>query len=180
MTVPVGGMAITADVEDAAPWNGGGLNLFFDAQYAELSLGLYFGGGTREASAKVGGVFVAGPKDNIGVIGFNAGVLGKFPIAVGEKMRVFPLAGIDYAMALAGTIPEDVQGGVGDLSALWIKFGAGLDLDLSANWFFRPEFLYGFRLENKYEKDIVAMPNTKFEAISGKGVTVKIGLGMKI
>jgi hypothetical protein len=166
----------SADFESKVPWSGGGLNLFFDAQYAELSLGLFGGIATRDESARFMGVSLAGRTEEMGFVGFDVGVLGKFPVALGEKIRAFPLAGISYTVPIVQ--PED--GALWDLNSMWIKFGAGADFDLSETWFFRPEFLYGFRLKNKYEKDQIAIPNYNLEAISGKGLTVKVGLGMKI
>jgi hypothetical protein len=177
--VRIGGIMRSADVESKTPWSGGGLNLFFDAQYAELSLGILGGIATQNESVKVMGVSVATTEEK-GFVGVDVGVLGKFPIALGEKIKVFPLAGISYTVTNVQAVGLNGEGVLWDLNSMWIKFGAGSDMDLSATWFFRPEFLYGFRLKNKFEKDMIASPNNNLEAISGNGLTVKIGLGMKI
>jgi len=174
---------VNSKIKDTAPWGGGGVNFFFDAQYAEVAAGLYYGSGKRDGTAEatyMGVPTIQVLDDDIGVLGINLGVAGKFPIAINESFRAFPLVGIDYSVAVGGTIPPDVAGGIGDLSALWVKFGAGVDWDLTESWFLRPEFLYGIRMENKYEKDVGSEPNAKVESVSGSGVTVKIGIGMKL
>jgi len=181
-------------IEEEVPWNGGGFNFFFDAQYAEVGFGIYLGvgerTGTETATVTLGNLTQTrtdNVHDNIAFVALNVGLLLKFPIEVNENLAVFPLAGIDYALVLAGTEIKDFAEnkiyGAGEFSAVEFKFGAGLDLSLSEKWFFRPEILYGFRLTNGFEKDQIDLAEKsggKMEAVSGHGPTVKLCFGRKL
>jgi len=185
------GVTVKAEAEQSAPWFGGGINAFFDVQYAEVGLGITFASATwkSEYSVTVEGS-VAGvdmsylnqsQKSEFSVSStlFNIGLLLKYPIDLGS-MSVFPAAGIDYAACLS---MKDENGhsndDAGDASALWIKFGAGLDFSLSESMFLRSVLLYGIRMENKAESDLIKeAPGA--ESIMGHGLTIRVGVGFKL
>jgi hypothetical protein len=86
----------------------------------------------------------------------HLGLLRKYPFVINDKLTLFPLLGIDMQIALAaefesGGTKVDVLnlygGSTGDLSALWFKFGGGLDYGFTANIFLRFETLWGRRPE---------------------------------
>ncbi|MDR2692870.1 MAG: hypothetical protein LBB74_01480 [Chitinispirillales bacterium] len=183
------------------PWVGGGLNVFFDAQYAEVGVGLTFGGGNPQVTYD--GKTEKEEDVNISFTSLNIGVLGKYPIALSDAMTLFPAVGIDYALMLSATSKYDDgeekseqkldgKDGVpkaGDFSALWIKFGVGADVALTGQLFLRPELLYGIRLANKYESDSVDEIKKSAEEYGekvdispalGHGLTVKVGLGFRL
>jgi hypothetical protein len=180
-TVPLFGV-IKVDIGNAAlatPYYGGGAHLFFDATYAELSVGYFTGGGTWAVDAKINsnslstignllGINIpAVPEEYHGEINssfssVNVGLLGKYPVAVSESVILFPAAGIDYQWCLAGKSESDLGGDeewgddAGSYNALYFKFGVGLDIGLiSDKLFLRSELLYGVRFANKAEAELV-------------------------
>ena len=76
--------------------------------------------------------------------------------------------------------PFDGNGGrpdADDISALWLRFGCGLDAALGDNMYIRAEFLYGIRDMNTFEEN----ESVKNNAEIGKkadGVTVRVGVGI--
>jgi len=154
---------------------------------------------------------------DISFINLNIGVLGKYPIPLSDAITLFPAAGIDYALVFWGQDKED--GGktrkwdgkkgtiyegdgriqemdnpkAGDFSALWFKFGAGLDIDMNDRLFVRSEALYGIRLTNKVEIDEVKEAKDEanrdydgnyniydIKPVLGHGLTIKVGLGFRL
>jgi hypothetical protein len=178
------------------PYFGGGGFAFFDATYAELTLGLFGGGGTVE-------VMIPGliSSDNsLSLMSFNIGLLGKYPFAVNEKLSVFPLLGIEYDIVFSAKIDGDdyegsktgssldFDGGPGDFSTFWFKFGGGLDYSFTEKIYLRGEVLYGLRLANKAEKDFedlfkdlgqLGNVDVDTDTLLGHGLTVKLGVGYK-
>ena len=103
--------------------------------------------------------------------------------------------GIDYEVSVSGKLKysngaeyafdgaSDGSGGTrpksGDLSALWFKFGGGLDLDLNQSLYLRFGLLYGIRTANTLEKDGA---NTSLNAGTrlGHGLTFRAGAGFRL
>jgi len=183
------------DGERSVPWVGGGVNVFFDAEYAEISIGLTFAGGTVKTLD--GGKEVKPTVETtVSATGLNIGVLGKYPIALNEALTVFPAVGIDYSLGLSGVSKtgdyetkfdgKDGRPDAADFSALWFKFGVGLDYNLTGSLFIRPALLYGIRLENKDESDAIksykdgAPSDAEIGSVLGHGLTVKVGVGFKL
>jgi len=190
---------------ETSSWSGGGIHAFFDVTYAEISVGLTFAGGTEEDA--IAGVVIPSvvPTDVSGTF-LNLGVLGKYPIPLNDKMTLFPAVGIDYALCLSGAAtklgienkfdglslsgnPNPTEPKAGDLSALWIKFGAGMDYNLTDKIYIRPEFLYGIRLSNSYEgmmedlhkaAQIGSSTPSTMESVLGHGLTIKAGVGFRL
>ena len=187
-----GGLKMSAsgmDEEVKMPYAGGGGFAFLDATYAEINLGIFGGGGTIESSE------ILGENQDISYLAMTIGALGKYPVAVNPKLTVFPLLGIDYLVMLSA---KDKDGNEfknmeekevpGDFSALWIKFGGGLDYALSAKLYLRLDALYGVRLANQLEKDLKDAINGLLSAFGesgsvdtrlGHGLTAKVAVGYR-
>lgn len=146
------------------PWVGGGVKGFFDITYAEIGVGLTFGGGTMEMDAvEVDWSFIA----------LNLSLLGKYPIKLTDNISLFQATGIDYQMVLD----------TGDYSALWFKFGVGMDIAVSNIMFIRPMLLYGIRMANKWENKAIRPVITGGEegsTLLGHGLTFSICIGFKL
>jgi hypothetical protein len=124
-------------------------------------------------------------------ISLNFGVFGKYPFDLGA-INIFPLLGIDYDLTVTAKftrpdgreLPLDGKNGrpdnAGEMSALWVKAGAGIDYDFSDNMYIRASILYGIRTSNKLEADNAERDkNINAQARTGHGVTVKAGVGAR-
>jgi hypothetical protein len=175
---------------------GGGINLFFDAAYAEVNLGLVFGQ-SNSTNSKVKDTEGYHPTD---ISALRIGALGKYPIALNNKFTVFPALGLDYEIVLSakndgkdGTYPvSDSTAGSNEdgsprkgadateaLSALWFKAGVGGDYALTDALYLRGEFLYGLRLHNKMEKYGLDTKNSEVDSVVGHGLDVKVAVGYR-
>lgn len=166
------------------PYFGGGAFAFFDATYAELSLA-FMGGGGKSKFTMTG---TDSEETDLSIANFNIGLLGKYPFAINDKLSLFPLLGIDYQICLSlKTDGEDYEGldgdgGPGDFSALWFKFGGGLDFAFTEKIYLRFEALYGIRLENQAEKDLkdsFEAMDLDAKALLGHGLTAKLAVVYK-
>lgn len=159
------------------PYFGGGGFAYFDATYAEVSVGFFVGGG--DMVMKGGGTEEKKPWT---LSSLNLGLLGKYPIALSDALTLFPAVGIEYQVVLSAKVDGETvknKGGddaAGDFSALWIKAGVGLDVQLTSKLYFRGEALFGVRLANKFEKD---RAEGDIKTKLGLGPTVKLGVGYK-
>jgi hypothetical protein len=178
-----------------APLYGWGLHAFFDYEYLEAGLSFYWGGGRWsqiKGSDKT-------PIHDASTFSINIDALGKYPVDIMENMRGFPILGFAYHIVLwgeggltkswGGAEAFDGKGGAPkafDLSALWIKFGGGIDYAVSERIYIRPELTYGIRLANSYEsnvlsKEIKVDENTVRGANGnprlGHGLTLRAGVG---
>jgi len=168
----------------AMPYYGGGVHIFFDVTYAEIFAGYYMGGGKWQSNSTDKGL------PDVSRACLNIGVFAKYPFGEGS-VRFFPLLGVDYEAAVSGKIKPD--GGTerkfdgtgefpakaGDLSALWFKFGGGIDFDITESAYLRAELLYGLRTGNTFEKNSADYE----QGVGGKprlgnGLTVKAGAGV--
>jgi len=146
------------------PWIGGGIKGFLDVIYAEIGIGLAYGGGTMEmATTEIGWSFMA----------LNLSLLGKYPIELTDNISLFPAAGIDYHKVLSMKVGEKDIADAGDNDALWFKLGVGMDIALSDAILIRPMLLYGIRQANKWE-------SKEGSALLGHGLTFSIGIGFKL
>jgi opacity protein-like surface antigen len=167
------------------PYAGGGGYLFFDATYAELSLGVFYGSGSAERT--IGTVTRLFDRT---LTSLNIGLLGKYPFAINESLILFPLLGIDYQVVLAAKwngrnfegFSINEKGGPNDFNALWFQFGGGVDYSFTSNIFLRCEALYGIRLANKVENDMTDNwkgPGISVNTLLGHGLTVKLAVGWR-
>jgi hypothetical protein len=166
------------------PYSGGGAYLFVDALYAEAYIGYSAGGGTWESAAATdaGGFDLQRSYVNIGA-------LGKYPVNYGQ-LKLFPLLGFEYGAAVSGKLKRTGEddytfngaGGrpdAGDLSALWVKLGGGVDCDINESVYLRGELLYGVRTATAFETDGAKYNNSGGEAMTGTGLAVRIGAGVR-
>jgi len=150
---------------------GGGGFAFFDATFVELSLGFF---GT--------GVFQIRDNENnyvdLNATGLDITLMGKYPFSIGDKFSLFPLLGINYRVMLSVKSGDELKVDSGDFNALWFNLGGGLDFSFSDNVFLRGELLYGLRLANKFEKDLIDEIDGA-SATFGHGPQLKIGIGYR-
>jgi opacity protein-like surface antigen len=168
------------------PYFGGGGFAFFDATFAELSLGVFAGGGT--VTGESGGAEI--PETDVSCVGLDIGLLGKYPFALSDKLTVFPLLGITYrAMLSAKTENEDGDveeaDNPEDSSALWFKFGGGLDFSFTDKLYLHSGLLYGLRLANTFENDLVDSSDKQSngaadtKTLLGHGLEIKLAVGYR-
>ncbi|MCL2763015.1 MAG: hypothetical protein FWD36_07420 [Treponema sp.] len=168
---------------------GGGVYAFFDITYVELNVGLMFS--TTKANNNDYDM-ILGAEDGMSMTHLRLGLFGKFPIDL-DSFTLFPMLGIDFLINLAakdvksGDKIEDKDLGIysrGDLfNQFWFKLGVGADIPLGDSMYLRPTFLYGIRLNNQGEKDLIkdwnSGPTDMVKSIVGHGLDVKLALGFK-
>jgi len=188
-------------------FNFGGF-LFIDGTWAVFSLGIQGGlnNYTETMVAKIPS------RDNLVMpsqgkgseVMLNFTLLGKYPFTLNERFILFPLAGVEYQIALMeARQPEgrqrydrtDSRKGESDANGktyqlpVWnswfIVIGAGMDYRLSASLYLRPELLYSFRLQTPYETDALEKvkkglnaPNPKLAGLTS-GPTLRIAAGWR-
>ncbi|MDR0409366.1 MAG: hypothetical protein LBH18_03105 [Spirochaetaceae bacterium] len=176
-----GGIEVSGEPSIKTPYAGGGAFLFFDASYVELSMGFFGGGG--KTTIEIGS---RGSRDrDASYMGLDIGLLGKYPITINEKMSVFPLLGITYRVMLSAKDEDgnesknrDGEDNAGDYSALWFKLGGGADFSLTDKIYLHSGLLYGLRLANKAENDMID-GNSDAKARLGHGLEVKVAVGFR-
>jgi len=153
------------------PSNAFGVYGFFDANYVEVSVGLLFG--TTKISMEISGYGSTDMYD-FQTTTLSLGLLGKYPIPIG-KIVLFPAVGIDYNYVLSA---EDGSASYADaekLSTLWIRFGAGLDFDITENLYLRGTVLFGIKIPSEFENDL----SDAYKAM-GYNPEINIGFGTAI
>ena len=156
--------------------------LFFDATYAELSVGILSGkttNVTRDFKAtykdKDGKdvTYTSASEEQFSTTGLDISLLGRYPVQVG-KMTVSPLLGVGYTIVLgikdnAGNDPWEkddkkgnfqgdyakFKGKAGDYSTFRIQLGAGADFDITDQIYFRVQGLGFYRLPTKGQKTLL-------------------------
>jgi len=185
-SMSAGGQTVNVTMDLKMPSSGGGVYGFFDAEYAELSVGLFFGGGEWEIEGKAAGQTSTQKIGDLSTVELDLGLLLKYPVALSGSMTVFPAAGINYQLCTSAKMDDSEADEPGDLSRLWIKFGAGGDFYLSEKLFIRPVLLYGIGLGNQLEKDYSDMVKSQLPGDANvdtklsHGLTVKVGVGFKL
>jgi len=174
----------------AMPCYGGGAHLFFDAGYAQVAVAWSAGGGKWESGNDVADSDLLDMQRT----SVNIGAYGKYPITVSSfgNLKAFPLLGIEYDASVSGKLVRasgseyvfngnDGRPKAGDLSALWFKFGGGVDVDLKEDMYLRSELLYGARTANTFEKDAVenSAESSTTKTRLGHGLTLRVGVGLK-
>ncbi|MDR0382756.1 MAG: porin family protein [Spirochaetaceae bacterium] len=152
---------------------GGGLNVFFDAKYAEVNLGLLFA--TQKDKVGSGD---SGPPTNS--TNLTLGILGKYPFALSDQLSLFPFVGIDYLINLAasydGNKIDDSKKRADAFNALSLVFGVGADYDLTSALYLRGEIGFGITFNTKAERDIDDEIDSNFK---GK-IPIKIAVGYRL
>jgi hypothetical protein len=168
------------------PYAGGGGFVFLDATFVEFSLGFFGIGGTWEEKEYV---TISNAKYDFSGAGLDIGLLGKYPFVISEQLTLFPFLGISYRTIFSVKLDGKKSDDPGDLSALWFKFGGGLDYYFTEKIFLRAGILYGIRLSNEFEKDMVNIFKSlgsqnslrvNAETLLGHGIDIKLAIGFRI
>jgi hypothetical protein len=146
---------------------GGEVFVFFDARYVEWDLGMSF---------------LKDDKSNLSTTNFEIQLIGKYPIAVGDRLAILPLIGVDFKIALDQDPSIDDESPFEMLSNVWFKWGWGADLALTKRIYLRTELLYGIGTNSKSQKDQIDIANkiTKMiDTIINHGLDVRLAVGYK-
>ena len=152
-------------------FGGGGL-IYLDMTFIEFSMGLFgLGGEWEDYGAGIG-------TNNIDFSGFgwNMGIYGKYPFFINKKFSVAPLLGMTFDFMTSVKIDEkkiNSQEGASDLSTIWFRGGSDLDFYLTEKIYLRTKLLYGVRIGNKFESDMIKY----LDELSGGVVDTKQLLG---
>ena len=149
-----------------------GINVFFDATYAEVNIGLLFGSQKRADDDKI----------------FNTttlllGLVGKYPFSLNNKFVLFPFVGIDYSINLSARLngaeieDNDYFKKADEFNALSILFGVGADFRLTYALYLRAEAGYGIVLNTRAQDDNVS-DDSKLVYFNGK-IPIKLALGYR-
>ncbi|MDR2476791.1 MAG: hypothetical protein LBD18_03280 [Treponema sp.] len=181
--------------------------LFIDATWAQFSVGLQGGNNTfRETMTADSSRQREMDEDISGTsreMMLSFALLGKYPISLNETLTLFPLAGIEYQIALAEyrnkndgrgeykrtSIREADANGIPYTLPVWNSFfvdiGGGIDAALPSSLYLRTELLYCFRLQTFYELDTlekvkkgVHAPDPKLAGLTS-GPALKISAGWR-
>ena len=143
---------------------------FFDATYAQVSLGLIVATSVTQTGNTT---TTSHHSETLSYLSL-AGLL-KYPLDLGSVV-VFPLFGIEYDLNLSHGSPDYFEGSGGLLAAptaadynqLWLKAGVGADVLLGRKLFIRPEVLVGVKPLNPDEANVVAA----YQSVGYKNVSL--------
>ena len=162
---------------------GGGGYFFFDAKYAELSLGFFGANGksdnsiSRDDSLNSISYLELDWENTMSYKAVDFGFSLKLPFGT-SKFSIFPLFGINYRLMFAVMQDSKVLNKPFEHSALWLQGGGGLDFSINPKMFVRFEGVYGFRLSSKAEREILDL-YARGSKLPGCGITVKLAAGYK-
>jgi hypothetical protein len=174
------------------PYAGGGAFAFFDATYVEASVGFWGGGGSYTLETLGADDSTESIDQKMSYAGLDIGLLGKYPFALNEKLSIVPLVGITYRIMLSAKDADgepyknlDGDEAPGDFSALWFRFGGGVDFSFTDHVYLHSGLLYGLRLSNTAEKDIVDATESEgggiveAKPLLGHGLELKVAVGYR-
>lgn len=160
------------------PYAGGGGFIFLDATFAELSLGPWFGASLWKMTPP--DKLTGKTEFNMFYTGLDIGLLGKYPVIINNQLSIFPLLGINYRLVLALEDEDTKYADPIDHSALWFRLGGGLDYSFTNIIYLRAGVLYGLRLANKYENNMLDnYPGMDTKTLPGHGLEVKLAVGFR-
>jgi opacity protein-like surface antigen len=169
---------------------GGGIWAFFDATYAELDAALIWNSITQDVKTSSINPAAGNTEKDYLITQLNISILGKYPFAIGEKLQLFPLLGVDFQIALTDRddeIAKDIKSAPGNTTApslgdfwnsLWLKAGIGVDYSITENLYLRCEALYGIKFNSKYETDQADYWAENFKGVKN-GPDVRLGVGYR-
>jgi hypothetical protein len=176
----------TEKLPTKTPYSGGGGFAFFDATYAEVSLGFFAASGKYQTNNGYDPDSAENPNKSypMSFTGLDIGLLGKYPFAIKEKLSLFPLLGITYRAVLSAKMEDAEMDDAGDFSALWFRLGCGLDYAFTDHIYLRGGILYGIRLASKAENDGVDKAEDdplceEAKTVLGQGLEIKLAVGYK-
>jgi len=168
------------------PSFGFGAFIFLDVTYAEISLGYINSSTDMNLTASLGSSSASESLAELSVGSLNFAVFGKYPFKISDAITAFPLLGIDYNVVFSAMDGNTVMTDAGDLSALWFKFGGGMDYSITNLMYLRFSALYGIRLPNKLEdtqkdmlKYLIDEPGVSVDTRLGHGLTIRLAIGSK-
>jgi hypothetical protein len=130
------------DRKDERQLLGGGLSLFLDFTFVQLSYGFFMSNG-KVAGEVSDGYVTKRITHSYSVRGHDIGLMGKYPFDFGRSSSIYPLLGFNYRIAsLMGEKGKEIT--PKNFNALWFKLGGGLDLSA-----FHIELTYGIRFPNQ-------------------------------
>jgi hypothetical protein len=186
VTITSGESHFNQEISIFNPASFGGGYAFFDATYAELSLG--FSGGPGSLTVDVNGRQIS---TDFSITEMNIGFLLKWPFGKTYKFKIFPLLGIDYLATLSvkdkdGKKIDDIQGSdtkSSDFSSLAAVLGLGMDIGFTENIYLRFEALFGIRFPSEYEKktdsSVKSQGDAMAETFGVAYVPIKLALGYR-
>jgi len=182
-TGKIGGTSVSQNLE--MPYTGGGGYGFFDATYAELSMG-FFMGKIKMKETMSGGGYSSSSEFSANLTNLFFGLYGKYPFTLSDKLSLFPLLGLEYHICLSATGEDDSEADdPGDFSALWLKAGIGMDFSLTDSIYLRLGVLYGARFTNQFETDMWDYAKSSYDETGDSsaggqhGLTVRLAVGFK-
>jgi hypothetical protein len=172
---------------------GGGIYGFFDATYAVFGAALIFNRVSQTVDIpnlpEISPTLRGPETHNFNFTQLNLSLILKYPFAFGERLKLFPMLGIDGQIALGDyddKLKSDFQQianmgydmpNIGEFwNSLWIKAGIGADFILSGSIFLRCEALYGFKLNSKYETRMADYWKEELKGVAN-GFNVRLAIG---
>ena len=152
-----------------------GGKFFFDAQYVAVLLGV--DGTVSKYKTTTAGIT---DSDDLRVIYFNIGLLGKYPFTVGIA-KLYPMLGFDFDIATTakfeGVVAQKEY--VKEFHRYWFDIGFGADVFVLEKLFIRPQLMLGFQM-NKSEtvKKIIKNAKAAGGKVSAIGMKFNIGVGV--
>jgi hypothetical protein len=181
-----GGGVAWSDGQVTMPYSGGGVYLFVSHTYATAHAAYITGGGRWESDNRYNGKY---DLPNAQRIDLNMGLFAKYPITLWESISVFPTAGLDYGACISAKLVRndgsqytfDGKNGhrhvSSDLNELWVRLGAGADMDISRNAYMRGEILYGTRMATAFEQSYLYGDGYTKPA---HGLLLRVGAGIRL
>jgi len=161
------------------PWDGIGFYGFFNMKYLELSSGVHY----TVIESKVSDPVINQFKGDVELAFLSLCVLGKYPFSLGEKIVIFPAAGLDLYICYNsddGYVNSTIKNS--DFTHLWFRFGGGIDFNLTEKLYLRGTVLFGIRTQMEYEddfKDYVKKSGINPDVTPGFGAAVRVAIGVK-
>jgi outer membrane protein W len=147
------------------------INVFLDAKYAEMDLGILFDSFKYDAPGS----------SNIDTTDLIITFVGKYPFSLSDQLALFPFAGIDFKINLAAKSGGNEIKDEGDFkkadyfNALSTILGVGLDYSMTDAMYIRTEIGYGIILNTKDEDK---RKNSFDSNIKGK-IPIKVAVGYR-
>lgn len=149
-----------------------GFKAFFDAQYAQVQLGV----NSRVGKTKTVVKYDREKQDayfgdvKFDVTYFNIGLFGKYPFAVGPA-KIYPMLGFDFDLTTSAKFEGfgfELELKKEKLNAYWFDAGVGADIFVTKNLYIKPQLLLGLQM-NKIEGLFADTGTNAFKVNAGIG-----------
>lgn len=142
---------------------------FFDAQYAQVQLGVNSTVGKTKVETKQDGKKMDEYSGDVklDITYFNIGVFGKYPFAVGPA-KIYPMLGFDFDITASAKFEGYEVKEKEKLNSYWFDAGVGADIFITDHFYIKPEFLFGVQM-NKHEAQAADRSAIKVNAGIGAG-----------